>query len=48
MEEIKGDAAVDEVVLYNRKEDVHVVVETSGVFIAIGEEPLNEVAKVPG
>ncbi|HNS24678.1 MAG: thioredoxin-disulfide reductase [Euryarchaeota archaeon] len=48
VEEIKGDAAVDEVVLYNRKEDVHVVVETSGVFIAIGEEPLNEVAKSAG
>lgn len=48
VEEIKGDAAVHEVVLYNRKEDVHVVVETSGVFIAIGEEPLNEVAKSAG
>lgn len=48
LEEIKGDIVVEKVVLYNRKADTKTEVETSGVFIAIGEEPLNEAAKNAG
>ncbi len=48
VEEIKGDMVVEKVVLYNRKADIKTEVETSGVFIAIGEEPLNEAAKNAG
>ncbi|WJI09352.1 thioredoxin-disulfide reductase [Methanobacterium sp. CWC-01] len=48
VEEIKGDIVVEKVVLYNRKADTKTEVETSGVFIAIGEEPLNEAAKNAG
>jgi thioredoxin reductase (NADPH) len=48
VEEIKGDMVVEKVILYNRKEDTKREVETSGVFVAIGEEPLNEAAKGAG
>ena len=48
VEEIKGDMVVEKVGLYNRKADIKTEVETSGVFIAIGEEPLNEAAKNAG
>ena len=48
VEEIMGDLVVDKVVLYNRKENTKTEVETSGVFVAIGEEPLNEAAKNAG
>jgi thioredoxin reductase (NADPH) len=48
VEEIKGDMVVEKVVLYNRKKDKRTEVETAGVFIAIGDEPLNEAAKSAG
>lgn len=48
VEEIKGDMVVETVILYNRKEDTKTEVETSGVFVAIGDEPLNEAAKSAG
>ncbi|NYT18103.1 MAG: thioredoxin-disulfide reductase [Methanobacteriales archaeon] len=48
VEEIMGDLVVDKVVLYNRKENTKTEFGTSGVFVAIGEEPLNEAAKNAG
>jgi thioredoxin reductase (NADPH) len=48
VEEIKGEMVVEKVILYNRKEETKTEVETSGVFVAIGEEPLNEAAKSAG
>jgi thioredoxin reductase (NADPH) len=48
VEEIKGDMVVNGVVLYNRKTEKTTEVETDGVFVAIGEEPLNEAASSVG
>ncbi len=44
VEEIKGDTMVNKAILYNRKEDKRIEVDTDGVFVAIGVEPLNEAA----
>jgi thioredoxin reductase (NADPH) len=44
VEEIMGDLVLNQVVLYNSKKDEKAVVETSGIFIAIGEEPSNKPA----
>ncbi len=48
VEEINGDMVVNSVVLYNRKTEKKTEIETDGVFIAIGEEPLNEAASSVG
>jgi thioredoxin reductase (NADPH) len=44
VEEIKGDTVVKQVVLLNRKTDKVSTVDVDGIFIAIGDEPLNKVA----
>jgi thioredoxin reductase (NADPH) len=44
VEEIKGDKIVKQVVLLNRKTGKESTVDVDGIFIAIGDEPLNKVA----
>jgi thioredoxin reductase (NADPH) len=44
VEEIKGDKVVKQVVLLNRKTGKESTVDVDGIFIAIGDEPLNKVA----
>ncbi|MEN6329127.1 MAG: thioredoxin-disulfide reductase [Methanobacteriaceae archaeon] len=44
VEEIKGDTVVKQVVLLNRKTGKVSTVDVDGIFIAIGDEPLNKVA----
>ncbi|MDP3066466.1 MAG: thioredoxin-disulfide reductase [Methanobacteriaceae archaeon] len=44
VEEIKGDLVVKQVVLLNRKTGKKSAVDVDGIFIAIGDEPLNKVA----
>ena len=41
---VRGDVVLEEVVLYNKKTDTETVVKTSGVFIAIGHKPNNQLA----
>lgn len=48
VEEIRGDMVVKSVVLYNRKTEEKMEVETDGIFVAIGEEPLNKTASSIG
>jgi thioredoxin reductase (NADPH) len=45
VEEIKGDVFVETVVLNNKKTSQKTEVSVSGVFIAIGDEPINQLAK---
>jgi thioredoxin reductase (NADPH) len=44
VEEIRGEMAVKQVVLLNRKTDKKSLMDVDGLFIAIGDEPLNKVA----
>ncbi|MEG3225124.1 MAG: thioredoxin-disulfide reductase [Methanobacteriales archaeon Met13] len=44
VEEIKGGLVVKQVVLLNRKTGKKSAVDVDGIFIAIGDEPLNKVA----
>lgn len=48
VEEIKGEQAVNSVSLINRKTQEKKDFPTDGVFIAVGEEPLNQVAITAG
>ena len=41
VEEIRGEAAVESVVIYNQTEDTRRSIPVSGVFIAVGHEPDN-------
>ncbi|MDO8870429.1 MAG: thioredoxin-disulfide reductase [Methanobacteriaceae archaeon] len=45
VEEIKGNVFVETVVLNNKKTSQKTEVSVSGVFIAIGDEPINQLAK---
>nr|WP_148217885.1 thioredoxin-disulfide reductase [Methanothermus fervidus] len=45
VEKIRGNNSVEEVVLYNKKTKEKKIVEVDGVFIAIGEIPLNKLAR---
>lgn len=45
VEEIKGDVFVESVVLNNKKTSQKTEVSVSGIFIAIGDEPINQLAK---
>jgi thioredoxin reductase (NADPH) len=45
VEEIKGNIFVESVVLKNKKTSQKTEVSASGVFIAIGDEPINQLAK---
>ncbi|MDO9045454.1 MAG: thioredoxin-disulfide reductase [Methanobacteriaceae archaeon] len=45
VEEIKGNIFVESVVLNNKKTSQKTEVSVSGVFIAIGDEPINQLAK---
>ena len=42
--EIKGDKAVRSVVKYDRKKEIEDEFPVEGVFISVGEEPVNELA----
>lgn len=48
VKEIRGEEKVKELVLYNNKTEETAVIETDGVFIAIGYEPSVELAKKIG
>jgi thioredoxin reductase (NADPH) len=48
VEEIKGEMMVNSVVLYNRKTEEKTEVPIEGIFIAVGEQPLNKVAQSAG
>ncbi len=48
VEEIKGDILVNKVVLHHLKKDIKKEYDIDGVYIAIGEIPLNEIAESIG
>ncbi len=48
VEQIQGEQVVDKVILYNRKTEERKELPVEGVFIAIGEEPLNKIAASAG
>ncbi|MGB9937812.1 MAG: NAD(P)/FAD-dependent oxidoreductase [Methanobacterium sp.] len=48
VEEIKGEMLLNSVTLHNVKDDTKKEYEVSGVYIAIGESPNNEIAKSLG
>jgi thioredoxin reductase (NADPH) len=48
IKEIKGDTAVSSIVRYDTKSEVEDELPVEGVFISIGEEPVNDLAKQMG
>ncbi|UCF08122.1 MAG: FAD-dependent oxidoreductase [Thermoplasmata archaeon] len=48
VEEIKGEDRVEKVLLHNVKDEQHSEMEVDAVFVSIGEEPQNQLAKQIG
>ena len=48
IQEVKGDMFVEEVILHDNKQEVEIPVKADGVFISIGHNPKNELAKKAG
>ena len=46
--EIRGDTAVNKIILHNLKKDTEEEYDADGIYIAVGENPVNEIAKRAG